>query len=110
MYATKSMAHPESKSAGGKALKFDGNYLIFPDGRVWTTHNKRFLTPIKRVNRDKIYYTYILRGRKPYHINKLVWLHFGKHDIDYYIDVKNVTHKNKNPLDFTIENLVESNH
>lgn len=101
-------AYPiEHESAGGVELLFDSNYLIFPDGRIWSIHNKMFLTYTKKnYKKGKIHYTYNLRGRKIYNIAKLVWLHFGVHDLEYYIDVGEITYKNGNPLEFGIENLI----
>lgn len=101
----------EDIAAGGIPLMFDENYLIFPDGRVWTVYNKMFLTfTRKNYKRNRIHYTCILAGRKPYHIAKLVWLHFGDHEKEYYIDVGEMSYKNGDPLDFSIENLIESDH
>ena len=96
----------EDVSSGGTTLMFDKNYLIFSDGRVWSIFNKMFLVPIKRSNRGKVYFNYLLRGRKQFNIAKLVWLHFGEHILINYSEVGELFYKDGDPLNFGIENLM----
>ena len=98
----------EDIAAGGIPLMFDENYLIFSDGRVWSIFNKMFLVPIKRSNRGKVYFNYLLRGRKQFNIAKLVWLHFGEHTLTNYSEVGELFYKDGDPLNFGIENLMTS--
>ena len=98
----------EDIAAGGIPLMFDENYLIFSDGRVWSIFNKMFLVPIKRSNRGKVYFNYLLRGRKQFNIAKLVWLHFGEHILTNYSEVGELFYKDGDPLNFGIENLMTS--
>lgn len=98
----------ERKESGGVPLLFDNNYLIFPDGKVWTIYNKKLLIPKKRISpKREVYYTYQLRGRKQFHINKLVYLHFGKSSKTDYGSLNKVINKDGNPLNFSISNLKE---
>lgn len=91
-----------------KPLMFDNNYIIYADGRVWTTYNKMFLIPKKVYGHNgTIYYVYNLRNRKKYRIARLVWLHFGNSGKEDYKSIEKITYKDGDSSNWHIDNLIE---
>lgn len=76
---------------------FDSNYIIYPDGRVYSIRRKKFKKP--SINKNG--YQYIRIYDKIYKIHRLV--------ADFYIENPNnydtINHINGNKLDNRVENL-----
>lgn len=93
---------------GGKPLLVDENYIIFPDGRLFSILSYKFVKPIEQKDRrGQIYFNYSLRGKQCYMMSRLVYFHFGKHRKQSYQDIKRITYLDNNPANCHISNLQE---
>ena len=76
-------------------------YKIYPDGKVWSQQNNKFLTPV--IN-DKGYYIYILCNegrRKIFTIHKLVAIHH----VPNPDNLNQVDHIDRDKTNNSVENL-----
>jgi len=106
--AKKEKAESEMLSQGGKKLYFDENYILFPDGRLYSLNFYRFLKPQPKKNKyGNVFYQYSLRNRDRYIIARLVYLHFGNHSKKEYGEIDCITYKDKNAENYNIDNLEE---
>ena len=77
------------------------NYLIYSDGKCWSTNRNRFLIPCKHSAGYKVYNLYNNGKRKSYLIHRLI----GEYFIPNPNNLPYIDHINRNRADYRIENL-----
>ena len=76
----------------------DLNYLVYPDGRIWSIRRKIFLSPF--ISKQG-YYRVSLSNHKKYFVHRLVAETF----IDNPDNLPQINHKDENKLNNNVDNL-----
>lgn len=93
---------------GAKKMYFDENYLIFPDGKIYSLVSFKYLTPTSKKNTfGHKFHQYALRNGTKFIVARLVYLHFGNHQKRSYEEIDKLIHKDSNTENYHIDNLEE---
>ena len=86
----------------GKILKNYSNYILYPDGQIYSIKNKKFLKPIKKNNGYFIVNLYNdYKRRKSLLIHRLIAIAFLENPNNY----PEVNHKDENKSNNKVDNL-----
>nr|WP_297307547.1 hypothetical protein [uncultured Flavobacterium sp.] len=97
----------DNYETNGKLIPFATNYILYPDGKIYSLNSNKFLKKVKNKGKtsDKYYYTYDLGLAEKHLVTRLVMFVFSEHEYSTITKMPKIILKNNDLENLSISNL-----